>query len=76
MRRENEQRFEARVPLIPVHIQQLQQQLGDRIQFSIQPSEIRVFSNKAYQEVGVEISEDLSAADIILGVKEIYRDRW
>lgn len=37
----------------------------------VEPSEIRIFKDDAYREAGLKVSEDLSGADILLGVKEV-----
>lgn len=37
----------------------------------VEPSEIRVFSDNAYKEKGVLVSDDLSDCDVLLGVKEV-----
>jgi saccharopine dehydrogenase (NAD+, L-lysine-forming) len=75
IRRENEKKFEARVPLIPAHIEQLSKRLDGQISFIIQPSPLRTFSDEAYRQVGVTVQEDLSDADIILCVKEVYPEQ-
>lgn len=40
----------------------------------VEPSDIRVFPDNQYAEAGVQITEDLSAADVLLGVKEVPAD--
>jgi saccharopine dehydrogenase (NAD+, L-lysine forming) len=73
IRRENEARkFEARVPLTPTDIQHMQAVLGDRVRFLIQPAQLRAFADGAYAAVGVTVQEDLSDADIICCIKEVY----
>lgn len=39
-----------------------------------EPSDIRVFPDAKYAEAGVEVTGDLSAADVLLGVKEVPVD--
>jgi len=76
IRRENEtKKFEARVPLTPRDIQQLQRELGDRVRFLIQPAKRRTFPDEAYAAVGVTVQEDLTEADIICCIKEVYPDQ-
>jgi len=73
IRRENEaKKFEARVPLTPADIQQVQATLGDRVRFLIQPARLRTFADDEYAAVGVTVQEDLSEADIICCIKEVY----
>jgi len=42
--------------------------------FKIEPSEIRVFKDKEYADLGFEINDDLSDCDVLLGVKEVPID--
>lgn len=39
--------------------------------FIVESSDIRIFSDKAYKEAGFEVLEDVSEADVMLGVKEV-----
>ena len=45
--------------------------VNNGIEVFLQPSPIRIFSDKEYIDVGASISEDLSSCPLILGVKEI-----
>jgi alpha-aminoadipic semialdehyde synthase len=69
IRREDKNRWEQRVPLIPKHLQQLQKEHG--IQFIVQPSPIRVFNDSSYQKIGVTVQENLSPSSVVFAVKEI-----
>jgi alanine dehydrogenase len=40
----------------------------------VESSDIRVFSDDAYRYVGIEVTEDLSDCDVLLGVKEVPID--
>lgn len=76
IRRENEDRkFEARVPLVPADVQKLQEQLGDRVRFIVQPAQLRTFSDAEFAAAGAIIQEDLSEADMICCVKELYPEQ-
>ena len=75
IRRENEKKFEARVPLTPAHIQALRQQFPGAVEFLIQPSPMRTFTDAEFAQAGAIVQEDLSEADIILCVKEVYVDQ-
>ncbi|PIU58070.1 MAG: hypothetical protein COS89_02300 [Deltaproteobacteria bacterium CG07_land_8_20_14_0_80_38_7] len=68
IRREDKNRWEARVPLIPSDIKKLG---NTNLKFIVQPSTIRTFSDAQYKKAGAKISEDLSQCDIIFAVKEI-----
>ncbi len=72
IRREDKNKWEARVPLVPKHIRELQEK--HNIQTIIQPSQIRAFSEKEYEKAGAEINESLSEAQVIFAVKEIPSD--
>jgi len=69
IRREDKNIWEKRTPLIPSDVKDLINTLG--IKFLVQPSEIRIFKDDEYIQAGAEISEDLSKAEFIFGVKEI-----
>jgi alanine dehydrogenase len=69
IRREDINRWEKRVPLIPSHAREL----TDRhpVEFRIQPSDIRVFTDEAYRLSGIPVEEGLSPCPIVLALKEI-----
>ena len=69
MRREDKNRWERRVPLVPKHVQELKKRHG--IETLIQPSKIRVFSEKEYRDVGARVQDDLSPCSVVFAVKEI-----
>ncbi len=69
IRREDKNQWERRVPLIPADLDILQRYSG--LQFLVQSSPIRVFTDGDYRGKGLEVVEDLSAASIVLAVKEI-----
>ncbi len=68
IRKEDKSRWERRAPLIPSHVEEL---TGRGIGFIVEPSPIRVFPDEEYKRAGAILSQDLSPADVILGVKEI-----
>ena len=63
-------RDERRTPLSPNHIKILKEHYPD-LQILVQPSKIRCFNDKKYEQNGALIQEDISKSDLILGVKEI-----
>lgn len=69
IRREDKNLWEKRVPLIPSHVKEIIH--NHPLEIWLQPSSIRVFSDKEYQSEGVRIEKDLSACSIILAIKEI-----
>ncbi|CAI5728818.1 unnamed protein product [Peronospora destructor] len=66
--RETYHKWERRVPLTPVHVKDL---LRRGVQVLVQPSTVRVFSDEQYVRAGAIMSEDLAAANVIVGVKQV-----
>ncbi|KAL1918036.1 uncharacterized protein VTP21DRAFT_3302 [Calcarisporiella thermophila] len=69
LRREDKSRWERRVALTPQGVKRLIDETGTKVY--VQPSTNRVFGNKQYEEAGAIVQEDLSQADVILGIKEV-----
>ena len=61
---------DRRVVFSPNKAKSVQNQFKD-LAFVVEPSDIRVFPNQAYQDVGVTVLENLSECDVMLGVKEV-----
>lgn len=61
---------DKRVPLTPFQCQQVLSTYSD-VQIKCQPSDIRCFPDEEYRNAGVEVVEDISDCEIILGVKEV-----
>ncbi len=61
---------ENRTPLVPEHIKKYKES-NPNINFIIQPSNSRCFSDKEYELCGAKINENLNECSIIFGVKEI-----
>jgi alanine dehydrogenase len=72
IRREDINRWEKRVPLIPSHVREL----VDRhpVDIRIQPSEIRVFNDADYLLSGIPVEESLSPCSVVFALKEIPID--
>ncbi|THD66831.1 alanine dehydrogenase [Robertkochia marina] len=43
-------------------------------QIVVEPSDIRVYADQAYRDAGLVVSDDLTVADVLLGVKEVPID--
>ena len=69
IRREDKNKWERRVPLIPDDIELLKIKYG--IETIIQPSKIRAYSDEEYIGAGATVTEDVSKARTIFAVKEI-----
>ena len=64
---------ENRTPLVPEHIKKYKES-NPNINFIIQPSNNRCFSDEEYELCGAKINESLNECSIIFGVKEIDPD--
>lgn len=60
---------DSRVAITPMLCVELARQYG--IRFLVQPSPFRVFKDDEYENLGIELKEDLSECDILFGVKEV-----
>jgi len=69
IRREDKNKWERRVPIIPGHVRKLKEKHG--IKTIIQPSTIRVFTDKEFESSGAIVDEDLSSSSVVFAVKEI-----
>lgn len=63
---------DLRVALTPAQCAKLQEDFGAKI--IVQPSPIRVFTDDEYRSAGLELAEDLTDCDLIIGVKEVPKD--
>jgi len=61
---------DRRVVFSPQELLKLQQDFPD-LKILIESSDIRVFTDKEYQDLGFEVVNDLSSCDVLLGVKEV-----
>jgi alpha-aminoadipic semialdehyde synthase len=68
LRRESKNYWERRVGLVPDHVASLVQ-MGIRV--IVQPSMTRCFTDTEFLRAGGEINEDLSEAQLIIGIKEV-----
>lgn len=70
IRREDKNVWERRVPLVPSQVAELLNR-GKVKKIIVQPSTIRCYDDRAYEEAGAEINEDISGASTICAVKEV-----
>lgn len=68
--RENKLPIDKRVPLTPEQCIEVQQKFPE-VKIVVQPSSVRCFNDLEYQTLGIQVCEDLSECEIILGVKEV-----
>jgi saccharopine dehydrogenase (NAD+, L-lysine forming) len=67
--RETKNEWERRTPLIPEDVKQLKTELG--VHFLVQPSGLRVYDSEEYLQQGATVNKDLSACEMIFGIKEV-----
>ncbi len=68
--REGKIPIDNRVPLTPSDAQLLKIKYPE-IDVYCQPSQIRCIRDEEYENAGIEIVDDLSSCDLILGIKEV-----
>jgi len=61
---------DRRVPLTPAQVVELQEKYPF-VDFYVQPSDIRCYSDDEYKYLRIPLREDLSHCDILMGVKEV-----
>lgn len=61
---------DTRVPLTPDQCKSILQQYPD-ISIKVEPSSTRSYQDSEYEQAGIELSDDLSDCDILMGVKEV-----
>ncbi|MCK4234867.1 hypothetical protein KAX75_10590 [candidate division WOR-3 bacterium] len=72
VRREDKSPWERRVPLVPQDVKRLFNEY--HIKTLLQPSDIRIFPDKDYVDVGGEVKEDITDCPLVFAVKEIPID--
>jgi len=70
--RETKNPPDKRVPLTPSQVISLQIKYPE-VEFFVQPSDFRCYTDEEYRYLEIKIQEDLSDCDILLGVKEVDR---
>ncbi|MCC6385259.1 MAG: alanine dehydrogenase [Bacteroidia bacterium] len=61
---------DKRVCFTPQQCKMLMEQYPD-LQITVQPSPFRAFTDSEYEAAGIELKEDLSDSDLLMGVKEV-----
>jgi len=73
--REGKVPADNRVALIPAQCKWLVKHFPD-IRILVQTSSNRCFSDEEYEQAGIEVTEDLSSCDLLLGIKEVPVDQF
>jgi saccharopine dehydrogenase (NAD+, L-lysine-forming) len=68
--RETKNPPDRRVPLTPPQIITLEE-MYPFVEFYVQPSDLRCYSNEEYEYLDIPLKEDLRDCDILMGVKEV-----
>jgi alanine dehydrogenase len=68
--RETKNPPDRRVPLTPPQILEFEE-IYPNIEFFVQPSDFRCYSNEEYEYLDIPLKEDLRDCDILMGVKEV-----
>ena len=69
--REGKNPPDKRSPFSPDQLRAIKERYGTQFTFLVESSPIRCFSDEEYQAAGIEVVEDISAADFLFGVKEV-----
>lgn len=64
---------DKRVALLPEQCLELQAQYPF-LQIKVQSSSVRCIPDEAYKQAGIEVAEDMSDCDLLLGIKEVPSD--
>ena len=64
---------DRRVPLTPEQCVEAEKNFPG-LTVIVQPSGVRCFGDETYHEKGIAVQEDLSACDVIMGVKEVPKE--
>ena len=71
IRYEDKYEMERRVPLVPEHVKKL---VDKGVEFEVVKSAKRVFKDEEFEKAGAQLVDEISDAEIILGVKEMPTD--
>lgn len=61
---------DRRVVFSPEKLKELKEKFPSA-EVKVESSDIRVFNDEAYRNLGIEVAEDISDCDVLLGVKEV-----
>jgi alanine dehydrogenase len=61
---------DKRVPFTPLQGEEIEQRF-DGVKVLCQRSDVRCFRDEEYKELEIEVSTDISACDILMGIKEV-----
>lgn len=73
--REGKNPPDKRSPFTPEQIQSLSEKYSDQFSFYVESSPVRCFSDEEFKQKGISVVENLSACDVLFGVKEVPVDK-
>ena len=72
--RERKNPPDRRVVFSPAQLAALNLKYRDQAKFVVESSPIRIFTDEQYRDAGVKVVDDVSDADVLLGVKEVPKE--
>ena len=69
--REGKNPPDRRAPFSPDQLKALSERYRDQISFLVESSAARCYSDAEYRNVGIEVTDDISRADYLFGIKEV-----
>src|SRR4030095_11848097 len=72
--REEKVPHDKRVPFTPEQCAMIVKDYP-KVELIIQPSDWRAYKNKEYEEAGIKLSKDVSDCDILMGIKEVPKEK-
>ncbi|MCU0357045.1 MAG: NAD(P)-dependent oxidoreductase [Cyclobacteriaceae bacterium] len=61
---------DKRTPFTPLQCEEIEQRFP-QVQVVCQSSNVRAFADHEYRELNIEVNDDLTACDILMGIKEV-----
>lgn len=62
---------DRRVSFCPDQLKSLKEQFGHQLNFVVESSSFRSYTDDEYRDAGIEVAEDISDSDVFFGVKEV-----
>ncbi|RZS95282.1 NAD(P)-dependent oxidoreductase [Cecembia calidifontis] len=66
---------DKRVPFTPKQVRKLLDLYPNDLEFKVEPSPIRCFSDDEFVELDIQVDSDLSDCDVLMGIKEVPIDQ-
>ncbi len=73
--REGKNPPDHRTPFTPKQLQQLSLQYAGKLDFLVEASPVRSYSDDEYRDAGISVVGDMTEADVLFGVKEVPVDQ-